>query len=236
MDSLERLFDIETRRGELQTARLEADEQYHDRRQRIAEWTFDLERQIADVEREIERLERQIHDEGHVFSDHDARILELNAAVGTFLSAGERLGAMEVNDPEADLKSVSYFRVSDGKRLKRDMTIRITPDTVERERFGSVRGTVAEVSSYPVSLEEATRVVGNDVLARTMIEGGYLIQVTSKLERSEEHPERYDWGSSRGPDPSYFSPGTTTTTRVAVEREKPIAFVLPLLKSAAGLD
>ena len=30
--------------------------------------------------------------------------------------------------------------------------------------------------------------------------------------------------------------GTTTSARVAVERERPIALVIPLLKSAAGLD
>ena len=95
---------------------------------------------------------------------------------------------------------------------------------------------VRTVSSFPVSLEEAASVVGNRVVAQSLIESGYLIEVASDLQRSPERPERYDWTSSRGPEEVEVSAGTTTTARVAVERERPIAFVLPLLKSAAGID
>ena len=120
--------------------------------------------------------------------------------------------------------------------MQAGMPIQVTPDTVERERFGSIRGVVRTVSSFPVSVEEATSVVGNRFLAQTLIEGGYLSEVASDLQRSPERPDRYDWTSSRGPDEVEVSAGTTTTARVAVERERPIAFVLPLLKSAAGID
>jgi len=116
------------------------------------------------------------------------------------------------------------------------MSIQVTPDTVERERFGSIKGVVRSVSSFPVSVEEAASVVGNRFVARSLIEGGYLIEVASDLHRSPKRPERYDWTSSRGPDEVEVTAGTTTTARVAVERERPIAFVLPLLKSAAGID
>jgi HlyD family secretion protein len=116
------------------------------------------------------------------------------------------------------------------------MPIQVTPDTVERERYGSIRGRVRSVSRFPVSLEEAASVVGNRVLAQQLIEGGYLIEVIGELERSEEHPERYAWTSSGGAEAVEVSGGTTTRARVAVEQERPIALVLPLLKSAAGLD
>jgi HlyD family secretion protein len=236
MDSLERLYEIETQRGKLETARLEADELYFDRLQKIAEWSFELEQQIADVHREIARLAAQIEEECRVVSDHDGRIIEVNAVPGTFLAPGDRLGAMEVSDPSSTLKSVTYFRVRDGKRLRAGMPIQVTPDTVERERFGSIRGVVRTVSRFPVSVEEAASVVGNRFVAEMLIEGGYLIEVASDLQRSTAQPERYDWTSSRGPEEVQVSAGTTTTARVAVERERPIAFVLPLLKSAAGID
>jgi HlyD family secretion protein len=236
LDSLERLFEIETERSALETARLEADEVYFDRLQRIAEWSFELEQEIADVHREIARLERQIREEGRVISDHDGRILEINATTGTFLETGDRLGAMEVFDASSTLESITYFRVRDGKRLRPGMTIHVTPDTVERERFGSMRGVVRTVSPFPVSVEEAASVVGNRTVARTLIDEGFLIEVAADLRRSTEHPDRYDWTSSRGPTEVEVTAGTTTTARAAVERERPIAFVLPLLKSAAGLD
>jgi HlyD family secretion protein len=236
MDSLERLYEIETQRGKLETARLEADELYFDRLQKIAEWSFELEQQIADVHREIARLALQIEEECRVVSDHDGRIIEINAVPGTILASGDRLGAMEVRDPTSTLKSVTYFRVKDGKRLREGMPIHVTPDTVERERFGSIRGVVRTVSSFPVSVDEAASVVGNRIVAQTLIEGGYLIEVASDLQRSPARPDRYDWTSSKGPEEVEVTAGTTTTARVAVERERPIAFVLPLLKSAAGID
>jgi HlyD family secretion protein len=236
MESLERLFEIETQRGALETARLEADEVYFDRLQRIAEWSFALQHEIADVHREIARLGRKIGEEGRVVSDHDGRILEISTTTGTFLATGDRLGAMEVFDPSSTLESITYFRVRDGKRLKPGMSIHVTPDTVERERFGSMRGVVRTVSRFPVSVEEAASVVGNRSVAQTLIDGGYLIEVAADLRRSTTHAGRYDWTSSRGPTEVEVTAGTTTTARAAVERERPIAFVLPLLKSAAGLD
>jgi HlyD family secretion protein len=236
MESLERLYDIETQRGALKTAGLEAEEQFFDRMQTIAEWTFDLQQEIADVDREIARLTAQLAEESRLLSDHDGRILELNATTGAFVGPGDRLGAMEIADPTSSLKSVTYFQVRDGKRLSPDMPIHVTPDTVERERYGSIKGVVRSVSVYPVSLEDATSVVGNRVVARTFVDGGYLIAVTAELERSENDPELYAWTSSRGPTEVDVSAGTTTTARVAVKRERPIAFVIPLLKSTAGLD
>jgi HlyD family secretion protein len=236
MDSLERFYDIQAQRSALQTARLEADEQYYDRVQRIAEWNFGLTQQIADVHREIATLEQRLKEESRVASEYDGRILELSVASGRYVGAGERLGAMEVSDPSSSLKAVTYFQVRDGKRLQRGSPIFITPDTAERERFGSIRGEVRTVSGFPVSVEEATSVVGNRVVAETLIAGGYLIEVTAELGRSPGQPDRYDWTSSSGAERIDVSAGITTTARVAVERERPIAFVLPLLKSTAGLD
>jgi HlyD family secretion protein len=235
-ESLERQYEIESQRAALVTARLEADEDYFDRLQDIAQWSFELKQQIADVHREIARLEVRIEETGRVRSDRNGRVLEINVAPGGFVEVGDRIGALEVSDPAAPLTSVTYFRVGDGKRLRPGMPIQVTPDTVERERYGSIRGRVRSVSRFPVSLEEAASVVGNRVLAQQLIEGGYLIEVIGELERSEEHPERYAWTSSGGAEAIEVSGGTTTRARVAVERERPIALVLPLLKSAAGLD
>ena len=236
MDSLQRLFDIESQRGALQTARLEAEELFFDRAQKVAEWTFRLEQEIAEVNRQISTLQMQIAEEGRVLAEYDGRVIELIAAQGRFVDSGERLGALEVSDPATELTSVTYFSVRDGKRLELGKVIHVTPDTHDRARFGSIRGEVRSVSRFPVSVDEAARVVGNRAVAETMTAGGYLIEVHANLLPSPEHPGRYDWTSSRGTQEVDVTAGTTTTARIAVERERPIAFVLPLLKSATGLD
>jgi HlyD family secretion protein len=235
VDSLERLYEVQTLRGALRTALLEAHEHYYDRMQTIAEWTFQLGQDIGDVEREVTRLEAQLVEETRIVSEQDGRILELSATAGAFLTPGERVGALEVSDPRSTLQSVSYFRVRDGKRLASAMAVHVSPDNVERERFGSIRGVVRSVSDFPVSLEHATSVVGNRIVAQSLIDAGYLIEVTADLDHVAGDPERYAWTTSRGPDLA-ITAGTTTRARVAVEHVRPIALVIPLLRSAAGVD
>ena len=145
------------------------------------------------------------------------------------------MGTTEVEHPGDALQSVSYFLVKDGKRLNTGMRILVTPDTVERVRHGSIESVILSVSSFPVSLEAATTVVGNRMVAESLLQGGYLIEVSAKLMRSSARPDRYDWTSSRGQDVE-VSTGTMTTARVAIEWERPIDFVFPLIKSAAGID
>ena len=236
LESLESLAEVENERGTLRAERLQADEQYFDRLQKIAEWDFEFGQRIAEVERGIARLEQQAAEESQVRSDHEGRILELNVAIGTFLAAGERVGSMEVVDAADDFESVTYFRVKDGKRLHPRMKIKVTPDTVRRERYGSIVGEIQTVSTFPVSLEQATVVIGNRVVAESLIGSGYLIEVTATLERSPEGEGRFVWTSSQGPEDVVVSGGTTATARVAVARERPIAFVLPMLRSATGLE
>ena len=145
------------------------------------------------------------------------------------------MGATAIDASEDSLRSVTYFLVKDGKRLERGMRILVTPDTVERERHGSIESVILSVSSFPVSLEEATTVVGNRLVAESLLQGGYLIKVSAELMRSPARPDRYDWTSSRGQEVD-VSAGTMTTARVAIEWERPIDFVFPLIKSAAGIE
>jgi HlyD family secretion protein len=231
MEALARVSSLQAQLRQLRTRELEVEEQCLSRLQRIA----DREQDIADVNREIARLEHLLRKQGQIVSEHRGRILELSATVGEFLEPGARVGSMAVNDPASPLVSLTYFTVRDGKRLDPGLRIHVTPDTVERERFGSIVGRVTSLSAFPVTLAEAEKVVGNPEVAEALISGGYRMQVYAELERDPTTQSGFRWSSSRGPKMT-FSAGTTTTARVAVDRRPPISFVLPFLKSAAGID
>ena len=235
IESIERSYAIDTEKSRLQMDRLRVEEDFYDRLREIDKMSFELHGlelrekalaqenlesatadalQIADVEREIVRLEAEYREQGEIVSKHRGRILELNAVPGAVLGAGDRLGTLEVIDTESPLISLTYFRVRDGKRLEPGQPIRVTPDTVERERYGSIEGVVQAVSAFPVTPEEAESLIGNTVVARELIADGYLIQVRSTLTEIPEEPGRFVWTSSRGPNHD-VSAGTTTTARAA---------------------
>jgi HlyD family secretion protein len=230
-DSLAKLSAIDADLWELRTTELEIEDQYLDRLERIT----DRERQFADIDREISRLTAVLEEEGTIVSESAGRLLEISALAGEFVEQGDRIGSIAVRSKDDPFVSLTYFTVRDGKRMRPGMEIQVTPDPVERARYGSILGTVTSVSPYPVTLAEAEKVVGNREIAESLVSNGYRIQVFAELRRDPETHSGFDWSSSKGP-PLEITAGTTTTARVAVDRRAPITFVLPILKSSVGMD
>ncbi|MBH8563493.1 NHLP bacteriocin system secretion protein [Nostoc sp. CENA67] len=193
-------------------------------------------KEIQEVKREIAKLELQLGDSSQIISQHSGRILELTVTSGQVVNAGTRLGTIEAEDSSHKLVGVTYFPVGDGKKIQPGMTIQITPQTVKRQRFGGIVGTVSKVSQFPITKEAAASEVGNADIVESLVsqrqEG--LMQVFADLELDATTPSGYKWSSSTGPQ-TKISPGTTTIVRVKVEERAPITFVLPILREYSGI-
>jgi HlyD family secretion protein len=238
LDSRTRVSDLETRRLELQARELAVKDSYFARLQRINDLSLDVENHdqgVADVQREIVRLEAQLAEEGRVVAESSGRVIEVSAVVGQFLTPGDRLGAVAGEDGGPTLASLVFFTVGDGKRIGEDMTIHVTPDTVERERYGGILGRVREVSDYPVTLGQAEALVGDREMAEALIAGGFRIGVQADLARDPADPRQFLWSASRAPEIP-ITAGTTATARVTVGERRPIGFLLPSLKKWTGTD
>jgi len=239
LDSVARVSRLEAQLRALNTRELEIEERFLDRLRSIANFKLELqdyEQQIAEVDREIARIRVALVEEVQVLAEHSGRILEFNAVPGQFVGPGTRMGALELRRPTGMLEGLTYFTVRDGKRLKvgTEPRILITPDTVERQRFGGLVGTVRRISRFPVTLAEVESQIGNREVAEALISGGYRIQVLAELNPAAS-AGRYEWSSAREPDVE-ITAGTTTTARISVERRRPITFVLPFLKDMMGID
>jgi HlyD family secretion protein len=230
-ESLEHVADLEVQLWTLRTRELEVEDQFLKRLERIA----DREQQFADVRREIERLQILHEEQATIVSEHAGRILELSVLRGEYLEAGDRIGSVAISDPSSPFVSLAYFTVRDGKRMRPGMPIQVTPDPVERERYGSIVGTVVSISGYPVTQAEAEKEVGNREIAGALTAGGYRMRVVAELETDPTTFSKFRWSSSRGPELE-ITAGTTTTARVPVDRRAPITFVLPFLRTSAGID
>ena len=113
------------------------------------------------------------------------------------------------------------------------MDVRITPTTVERERYGSIVGKVASVSSFPVTTDADTNVVGNAEVAQALATGGNKIEVFADLGVDPSSATGFKWTSGRGPDIK-ITAGTTGGVRATVEYRRPITFILPILRRWTG--
>jgi HlyD family secretion protein len=140
----------------------------------------------------------QIVRDGNIRSQYSGRVAEVMAAEGEVVAAGGKLLTLEADGsaaPEtgAGLVSVSYFPVKDGKQIQPGMKIQVTPDTVERERFGGILGTVTSVSPIPVTREGAVGTLGNSEVVQSLMPDGVFIEVHGW----NRHPLRADTGGLR---------------------------------------
>lgn len=189
--------------------------------------------QIQEVEQKVAQLELELEEKRQIISQHAGCILELTALQGQFVSPGDRLGSIQVAAPSSQMVAVTYFAVKDGKKIKPGMEVQITPDTVKREQFGGILGTITTVSAFPVTKQGAENLIGNAEVVESLIPKGGAIAVFTQLKRSPSTASGYQWSASGGPQ-LQMTPGTTTSARVTVEERAPITFVLSILRAASG--
>jgi len=197
------------------------------------ETTSNSDLEIQEIERTIAKYEDDLKTKSRIISEYTGRVLEVTASVGQIVSAGQRLGAMETEDPNGRLLAVAYFQVSDGKKIEPGMEVRITPATVERERYGSIVGKVLSVSRFPVTTDAVTNVVGNAEVAQALSGGGSKIEILAELGEDASTPTGYQWTSRKGPDLK-ITAGTTGGVRATVEYRRPITLVIPILRRWSG--
>jgi HlyD family secretion protein len=192
-------------------------------------------KEIQDTQAAIVQLELQLKGESRIVSSFDGRVLEVAAVAGQNLEKGGQIGTIEAQDASNKLVSVSFFPVSEGKKIKPGMELQVTPSTVKRERFGGIVAKVTAVSAFPITKESASSVVGGPDMLKGLTSEGPQIQVFAELQPDASTVSRFRWSSSKGPDAQVTS-GTTAAVRVKVEEQAPIAFVFPILRSLGGVN
>jgi HlyD family secretion protein len=219
--------------SELQAQLRELDTQATSFAQQSLEATNSRGNQIQEVRRNIAILEAKLENSSEIRSEQDGVIVEVAAVPGQILGAGSSIATLNVETDSAQLASVAYFTIQDGKQIEPGMEIQVTPSTVKRERFGGILGSVTTVSSFPVTPQGATVLIGNEETAQSLMSNGRTIEVFAQLEEDPSTYSGYAWSSSRGPEQK-FSAATTTLVRVKVGERSPISYVIPLLKSLTG--
>jgi HlyD family secretion protein len=191
---------------------------------------------MRDLASRIALNELLLQRDSEVRTLHSGRVIALAVASGQVVSAGTRIAILETDNrgKASVLTSVSFFPVGDGKRIRPGMPVQVTPDSVERQRYGGIVGKVTSVSGLPVTKASAALLVGSSEVVEALLSGGPYIQVVSELETDAVAASGYKWSSSSGPGLP-ITPGTVGSTRVTIEGRAPITYLFPFLRSASGI-
>lgn len=191
--------------------------------------------QIREVKQRIAKLELQLAQESRIISKYDGHVLEVSVVPGQIINAGSRLGAIEAEDSKTKLVSLVYFANKDGKQIKPGMRVQVTPSFSKRERDGGILGVIKNISSFPVTTQDITALVGNEEIAANLAgKGEGRVQAFVQLHEDQTTVSGYKWSSSDGP-PLKLSSGTTTVVQVKVGETAPISYIIPMLRSWSGI-
>jgi HlyD family secretion protein len=192
------------------------------------------EERINEAQRQLDSLRAARTEATQIVSAFDGRVVEIKASAGMLIGAGASVLAVERTEAEAGgLIALAYLPPGDGKRVRQGMEAEVVPATVRREELGFVRAKVASVSEYPSTFESMMRTLRNETLVRELSGGSAPLEVRAPLLRGADG--RLAWSSAAGSAQEIRS-GTLCHAEFVVQRQRPIAMVVPILRKSVGID
>lgn len=187
------------------------------------------------ITRTIAGLESALERQSKIVAESDGTVLEVTVSPGSRVVPGQRIASMVKADPNQTLQALAYFEIADGKKIRKTLTARISPASVQQQRFGSIVGEVLDVSRLPVTADFVVNQVGTREMARMLVGDEGRIEVVVRLDPDPKRQGRYRWTSGGGPS-FRISAGTTARVRVTLEERAPITILIPALRGWLGLD
>jgi NHLM bacteriocin system secretion protein len=180
---------------------------------------------VVQAEAPVQRLLATLDSEQTITSPVDGLVTELDVAPGSVIEVGQPIAVIE--QWGEGLNTLSYFAVGQGKQIEPGMEAEVSPLSVQRDRYGSLRARVEAVSPLPVTEDALINRLGNPALAQTLMQAGAPIRATLALIKDPKTPSGLQWTSSQGP-PVRITPGDMAAVSVVVREQRPIEFVIPL--------
>lgn len=223
-DRMDEVQSLGIQLGQIQLRELELEQRL--RRDELARSSDQRE-----IERRIALLQARLASDGQVRTEFGGRVLEVTTAIGQQVVAGQSLGKLEIEDPDALLQSLAFLPIEDGKKVRSGQPIHVYPSVFPRERFGGIVGRIVRISEYPVTVEAVANEIGDREIARALLGNSSRIEVQAELETDPATSSGYRWTWGAGPADPPVSAGTTALVRITVDERAPITFLLPFLRS-----
>ena len=188
---------------------------------------------LADAERQLAESRLQLKQREQVLSPADGRITEFKVSAGSRVVAGTSIANIESG--VTGLQLVLYLPPDQGKQVKPGMDVRVAPSTIKREEYGTIIGTIRDVSDFPATGQAMLSTLQNDKLVQQFSVRGAPFAAWVDLARDPSTTTGYRWSGGSGPLTS-ISSGTIADAEVTVRENAPITFVVPLFRKLTGLD
>jgi multidrug efflux pump subunit AcrA (membrane-fusion protein) len=155
-----------------------------------------------------------------VASGVNGRVISVRVGTGAPVDAGTPLVSVESFDraqPQPEV--VVYVPLSDRQQIRAGMDVQVLPSTVEREKYGYIRGQVETVAEFAATRQEMLAVLGDQDSVTAVSANGPVFEVRIALRMNGEG--NFVWSASDGP-PSPIVSGTPCQVIFQIGDERPI--------------
>ena len=118
--------------------------------------------------------------------------------VGASVFPGENIaGILPTNSP---ISGIMFAPLNIGRSIKVGMPANVHPSVKSTAKYGSIVGSVASVSTSPLSRDGYENVVGDQTsLIDSLVKHGPYVEVIVALKRDKQTPSGYKWTLGSGP-------------------------------------
>ena len=189
-----------------------------------------------EAQRELQRLRDDLARRSQLRSAIDGVLLERLVDPGDLLTPGQPAARVQRVGADAQgLRALLYVSGEDGKRVRAGMELRVAPANVRPEEHGYLRARVRRITALPASSQAIRQALRNDALVASVAALNQPFQIEADFVPDANTPSGYKWSSMPGPSLRIES-GTPARAQVIVERRRPLALVLPMLRRAFSLE
>ncbi|HUP22351.1 MAG TPA: NHLP bacteriocin system secretion protein [Thermoanaerobaculia bacterium] len=186
--------------------------------------------QLDERRRSLQQLQDKMENGAVIRSNYRGRVAAIVKLPGQVVQASEAL--INLEEADAPFEVTLFVPFAEGKKIHPSMEVRISPDTVKREEFGFMLGSVQAVSPQPVTYDEVVAKLGRDLAQKYVKDTPFEVRVIPTI---DETTGRFRWTSGDGP-PSEVSASTGVTAQIIVDYKKPISYVIPTIKKTLGVS
>ncbi len=176
-------------------------------------------------------IETEMENASTVRSPYDGRVLEMRMEPGTFIREGTPLLSLERVD--VPLEAILFVPFG-GKRIQVGAQVEITTETVKREEYGYLLGSVLSISPQSASKEGMMRYLRNEQLVSQLSKDQAPVILEVFLEEDPHTVSGLRWSSKTGP-PFKLNSGLLFSANIVVEKQRPISLLLPTIRKALRL-
>ena len=216
----QRVVSIESNISSVRTQVTQIQAERYSTRNAGLEPSLAAEARIAEFGRQLDALQFELESATRVTSPYAGQVLELKVFTGNLVGAGTPVLSLQSGD--LAVEGVFFISAAKAKSVQPGMAVEVSPTSVRREEFGFMHGEVVRVSDFPATQEALMRLFENAVLVQSLTGSGPVHQLSVRLLRDPENPERFLWSSSKAADIS-ITAGTLYSGQVVTRRQRPIS-------------